>query len=99
MKENDNLTEFATLFILCKQQKPRLEKILAEKAVNFSLLAMFDIIDKYQKPNFENDIELFANRYRISKRSVIETYFMGYILKYTLLNAKIDFNNTNFTKQ
>lgn len=93
---NDRLAEFSSHFLNCKRYKAKLQDVLALKPVEIANCAMFDILDLYDDPKFKDDIKLFAERYHISERAVIETYFMGYMLKYILGLAKINFNESLF---
>lgn len=90
---HDELAEFATLFINCKKYKSKLENLLAMKPVQFANYSLFDILDKLKQEDFQNNIKLFAKRYHISEHAVIETYFMGYMLKYILIDSKININD------
>lgn len=89
------LAEFSALFISCKKYKGKLQNILSLKPIQFANYALFDILEKYKQEDFKNNIKLFAERYHISEHAVIETYFMGYILKYILVDAKVNFNETS----
>lgn len=87
-----DLAEFSALFISCKKYKGKLQNILSLKSIQFANYALFDILEKYKKEDFSETIKLFAKRYHISEHAVLETYFMGYILKYILVDAKVNFN-------